>query len=98
MTAIKEDDSARNEPMPNAAQDVAFDGDEIDLMDYFVLLWRHKYLIITGSILPALVIGLVLFFCPRDYKLTYTYGNWELDDKSFEMFLDKFDHIFSFET
>ena len=92
MTAIKEDDSARNEPMASAAEGVAFDGDadEIDLMDYFVLLWRHKYLIIAGSILPALIIGLVLFFSPHDYKLTYTYSNWELDDKNFEMFLDGF--------
>ncbi len=90
MTAIKEDDSARNEPPPSAAQDVAFYEDEVDLMGYFVLLWRHKYLIITGSILPTLVIGLVLFFSPRDYRLTYTYSNWMLDDKNFEMFLDGF--------
>ncbi len=90
MTAIKEDDSARNEPPPSAAQDVAFYEDEIDLMDYFVLLWRHKYLILAGSILPTLVIGLVLFFSPRDYRLTYTYSSWKLNDKGFEMFLDGF--------
>ncbi len=92
MTVIKENDSAKNEPMPSAAKGVAFDGDEdeIDLMDYCVLLWRHKYLIIAGSILPTLVIGLVLFSSPRDFELTYTYGNWEVDDKKFEMFLDGF--------
>ena len=90
MAAIKENDSARNEPMPSAAEGVALHEDEIDLMDYFVLFWRHKYLIVAGSILPALLIGLVLFFGPRQYKLTYTYSNWKLDDKNFEMFLDGF--------
>ena len=92
MAARKKDDSARNESMPNAAQDVAYceDADEIDLMEYFMLLWRHKYLVVAGSILPTLIIGLVLFSGPRNYKLTYTYSNWELDDKSFEMFLDGF--------
>ena len=92
MTAIKKDDSARNESMPNAAQDVAFCGeaDEIDLWNYFGVVWRHKYLIIAGSILPTLVIGLILFSGTRQYKLTYTYSNWKLDDKSFEMFLDGF--------
>ncbi len=78
MTAIKADDSAKNEPIPGAAQDVAFQEDEIDLMDYFVLFWRHKYFIIAGSILPTLIIGLVLFFSPRDYRLTYTYCNGEV--------------------
>ncbi len=90
MAAIIGDDRTKSEPMPNAAQDVASHDDEIDLMGYFVLFWRHKYLIITGSILPTLVIGLVLFFGPRQYQLTYTYSNWKLDDKNFEMFLDGF--------
>jgi len=90
VSAIKEDDGARNEPLSSAAQDVAFHEDEIDLIGYFLLLWRHKYLIIAGSILPTLVVGLMLFFGPRQYKLTYTYSNWELDDKNFEMFLDGF--------
>ena len=90
MAAIKEDDSAKNEPVPNAAQDVAFCEDDIDLKDYFVLLWKHKYLIVTGSILPALIIGSVLFFSPRQYKLTYTYSSWELDGRNLEMSLGRF--------
>ena len=92
MTARKKDDSAKNESMPNAAQDVAFceDADEIDLAEYLMVIWRHKYLIVAGSILPTLIIGLMLSSGPRQYKLTYTYSNWKLDDKSFEMFLDGF--------
>lgn len=90
MTAIKEDDNAKNEPMASVAEGVAFDEDEIDLMEYIVLLWRHKYLILAGSILPTLAIGLVLFFGPRDYGLTYTYGNWSIDSKNFELFLEDF--------
>ena len=86
MTAIKADDSARNEPMPGAAQDVAFHADEIDLWDYFWVVWKHRYLVLAGS----LIIGLMLFFSPRNYKLTYTYSNWELGNKNFELFLNEF--------
>ena len=32
--------------------------DEINLIDYFKVLWKHKWLILLGSILPALIVGL----------------------------------------
>ncbi|MHC4632910.1 MAG: hypothetical protein ACYS9C_16815 [Planctomycetota bacterium] len=63
--------------------------DEINLADYFSVLWKRKYLIVLGSVLPALVVGLVIFLGPRSYKVTYTY-DIELDEKSYKMLLDRF--------
>jgi len=47
--------------------------DEINLIDYFIVLWRRKYFILLGSVLPALIVGLILFSWPRKYKVTYVY-------------------------
>lgn len=47
--------------------------DEINLIDYFLVLGRHKLLIILGSLLPALAVGLFFYLSPREYKLTYCY-------------------------
>ncbi len=63
--------------------------DEIDLIDYFLVLWRQKWFIFSASVLPALVVGLVIFLWPRDYKIAYTY-NMGLDEKSFKILEDKF--------
>lgn len=63
--------------------------DEINLIDYFLVLGRHKRLIILGSILPALLVGLALFFWPRDYKISYTY-NVGMGEKGFKILEDTF--------
>ncbi len=47
--------------------------DEIDLSDYFRILWRRKYLIVVGAACPALLVWLSLYFSPRSYRVTYTY-------------------------
>jgi LPS O-antigen subunit length determinant protein (WzzB/FepE family) len=47
--------------------------DEINLADYLLVLWKRKYLILLGSVLPVLIVGLILFFSPRNYKATYVY-------------------------
>jgi len=47
--------------------------DEINLIDYFIVLWKRKWLILVFSILPTLVVGLTLFFLPRSYEVTYVY-------------------------
>lgn len=74
--------------------------DEMNLMDYFTILWKWKYLILVGSVLPTLLFGLNLFFSPRRYKVTYVYdieaGNsydlsgLNLDEKNYRILLDKF--------
>ncbi|MHC4487860.1 MAG: hypothetical protein ACYS9C_03060 [Planctomycetota bacterium] len=60
---------------------------EIYLIDYFRVLWKRKYLIVLGSLLPALVVGLILFFSSRNYTITYVYdvkdqGIYDVKDQS----------------
>jgi hypothetical protein len=47
--------------------------DEINLINYFRVLWKRKWFIFLASVLPALVVGLAIFLWPRDYKVTYVY-------------------------
>jgi hypothetical protein len=47
--------------------------DEIDLRDYFRVLWKRKYFIAIRSVLLAMIVGLVIFLWPRLYKVTYVY-------------------------
>ena len=63
--------------------------DEINLFDYFRVLWKRKWFIFLASVLPALVTGLAIFLWPRDYKITYTY-NMELGEKAFRVLEDTF--------
>jgi len=63
--------------------------DEINLIDYFLVLWKRKWLISLASVLPALVVGLVIFFWPRDCKISYIY-NMELGEKAFKILEDAF--------
>ena len=47
--------------------------DEINLIDYFGVFWKHKWFILLGSIIPTLLVGLIIFLLPRNYTITYTY-------------------------
>ena len=47
--------------------------DEINLIDYFLVLWKRKWFIFLGAVLPALIVGIVLLLLPRNYKETYVY-------------------------
>ncbi len=47
--------------------------DEINLIDYFRVLWKRRYFIVLCSVLPALIVGLFFFFSPRNYEVTYVY-------------------------
>ena len=62
---------------------------EINLMDYFLVLWKRKWFIFLVSVLSALTVGFVLFLGPRSYKISYIY-NVELDEKAFKVLEDKF--------
>jgi len=63
--------------------------DEIDLIDYFRVVWKRKYFIVLGSALPALIVFLFIYFSPKDYKLTYLY-DIGLTEKNYKTLLDKF--------
>jgi len=47
--------------------------DEIDLIDYFRVLWKWKYFIFLFTVLPTLIIFLIFNFLPKDYKIIYIY-------------------------
>lgn len=49
-------------------------GDEIDLIDYFRVLWKWKYFILVFSVVPALIIFLIFNFLPKQYQITYIYN------------------------
>ena len=63
--------------------------DEIDLMDYFRIVWKRKYFIVLGSVLPALIVFLFIHYSPRDYRLTFLY-DISLTEKNYKTLLDKF--------
>jgi hypothetical protein len=50
--------------------------DEIDLIDYFRILWKWKYFIFLFTVLPALIIFLIINFLPKDYEITYIYDTY----------------------
>ncbi len=74
--------------------------DGINLIDYFLVLWKRKWLILLGSILPVLIVGLVFFFSPRNYEVTYVYdvrddvrddiSNWNLNEKNYNILINRF--------
>lgn len=90
-------DIPNSQPVPtNAQKEANVYKDEINLIDYFTVLWKRKYIIILCSVLPALVVGLITFSRPRDYKMIYLYdiGLYErsagIGEKDYKMLLDRF--------
>jgi hypothetical protein len=63
--------------------------DEINLIDYFMVIWKRKYFIVIGSVLPALVVALVIFSWPISYQIDYIY-DVNADEKSCKALLDEF--------
>jgi len=72
---------AENDDLKEVQREANTYEDEINLMDYFLVLWKRKWFIGVGSLLPTLIVGGILFFfCPKNYSVTYMY---EIEDKSF---------------
>ncbi len=57
----------------SAQGEVCTSEDEIDLSDCLRILRKWRYLIVIGSALPALIMGLFVFFSPTYYEVTYRY-------------------------
>jgi len=67
--------------------------DEINLADYFLVLWKWKKFILLAAILPTLIFGIVFLLLSRDYKVTYVYdvaGDEKLDSRKYEFLLSRF--------
>jgi hypothetical protein len=85
-----QDNAANDRPVPKNIRNKADSyNDEIDLVDYFKVIWKRRYLILLGSALPALLAGLSLFLSPGKYKLAYLY-NTGLTEKSYKTLLSRF--------
>ena len=76
-------DISRSVPAPEYPDKNDTHKDEIDLMDFFRIIYKRKGFILLCSVIPALLVGLVLLISPKDYKTTYTYdlGQDEIDYK-----------------
>ena len=74
MTAIKEDDSARNEPMASAAEGVAFDGDadEIDLREYVAVVVKRRRLVLGVFLVAVILAAAVSLVLPKIYQASST--------------------------
>lgn len=64
---------SKNEVRNNTGGISNISEDEIDLFDYFRVLWKRKYFILSFAVLPALIVALVFACLPKDYRITYTY-------------------------
>jgi hypothetical protein len=79
-------DTPNSQPVPTNDPEESHFEDEINLVDYFRVVWKWKSLILLGSVSPALIVGLILFFWPRNYKVTYVY---DVKDQSVYDFKDQ---------
>ena len=81
-----------SQPVPNDVQRSPDFEDEINLIDYFRVLWKYKWLIVLGSVLPALIVGLAFFFSPRSYEVTYVYdvSGWNLNERNYNILISRF--------
>jgi len=70
------------------SQKMDYDG-ERTLLHYLNILWKWKRLIILGSVLPALVVGLILFLLPSNYTVTFVYEQ-SPTEKDYNMLLGRF--------
>jgi capsular polysaccharide biosynthesis protein len=43
--------------------------DEIELMDYLRVIWKWKYLIVTGTVMCAVAAGVISFLMPKVYRI-----------------------------
>ena len=89
MASLENDRSKKQTTDDDVQEEASIYEDEINLMDYFVVLWKRKWFVFIASVLPPLVVGLAIFTGPRDYKISYTY-NMGLGEKAFKTLEDKF--------
>jgi hypothetical protein len=94
-------DSNKNEKsVPAKIRDNTCFDDEINLIDYVMVLWKYKHLILAGSVLPALLVGIIFFFWPTDYNVTFIYdvsntgsrdiADWNLNQTNYDLLVNQF--------
>lgn len=73
MAGMENNSSKKKITTKDASEVVKICEDEISLIDLFLVLWKWKIFVLVGSIVPTLTIGLIIYFIPHDYTVTYTY-------------------------
>ena len=81
-----QNDISNARPFPDVREEASIYEDETNIIDYFKVIWKRKSLILLGSVLPAFIVSLTLFFSPRNYKVTYVY---DVKDQSAYDFKDQ---------
>lgn len=64
--------------------------DEVAILDYFVLVWRHRWLVLLCSVIPTVIAGAIILLAGSSYKVTYTYSNPDFDEEDYKIFLSCF--------
>lgn len=85
--------SSENNDLKEAQREADTYEDEINLMDYFLVLWKRKWFIFLVTVLPALIVGITFFLSPRDYKVTYVYddiSDLNLNEKNYNVLIGRF--------
>jgi hypothetical protein len=89
MGKMEENTNNKRADGKKAQAEAAYYDDEINLIDYFAVLWKRKIFIFLGAVLPTMLVGIVLYLCPKSYTISYLY-NMGLDEKSFRILEDTF--------
>lgn len=92
MASMKNDISDSQTAPKNLKEKIDIHEDEINLVDYLRIIFKRKYLIFSGSVLPALLVGIILSFSPKDCKVTYTYDIRQ-DKRDLEMLPEKLNNV-----
>ncbi|MHC4215604.1 MAG: Wzz/FepE/Etk N-terminal domain-containing protein [Planctomycetota bacterium] len=69
--------------------------DEIELMDYLRVIWRWKYLIAAGTLICAVVAGVISFRMPKVYGISMVLqpGIVKIDDDGKNIYIDSAENI-----
>jgi len=82
-------DRQKERTASHTGQQISIGEDEINLADYLRVIWSRRRFILTASVFPALVVGLVIFLRPGKYETSYVY-DIGLAQKDYEILYDRF--------
>lgn len=57
--------------------------EEVNLIDYFLVIWKYKWFIAVLSTLSFVLTGLFFSFTPRTYEVSYIYDNLNPDPSEY---------------
>lgn len=92
MARMKNDIST-SQRIPGNRRDISYNReDEINLVDFFRIIFKRKYFIFSCSVLPALLVGILMFISPKNCTVTYTY-DIQQDKRELKMLPGKLDNV-----